>query len=307
MFQVNKAVTFSLISVELCKEAWRKIKLAYQNSQRHARSKVNADGSIRKPYYLHKQMEFYEPHLRARDMMNQLVKVDQQAAQQWNQKLHQTMPNNSSIQDLTSNYVKSVKSPDSDKKSPTSSLDQQILGLYKSEPSWSSLPSERSSPSQPITSQQSLPFLSSFGLEHENESVLNLTVGSKRGNATENKSQVLKRRQSSSPDSTFEDRKEKLFLKRMKHESHEETKFFTSFLGNSVNVENLDNHSAILPLPRGPLTSQVTDLLPPLDLDPDLQFLLSLHASIKCLNLRQKFGFKRRVYAIMEEILDAKD
>ena len=288
-----------LVSVELCKEAWRKIKLAYQNSQRHARSKVNADGSIRKPYYLHKQMTFYEPHLRARDVMNQLVKVDQQAAQELNQRNHNSVSLQGSPQPPTSQHLNNsapshypngtqcLSSPDSMRslrstdecKSPLA-LDSRISAIDAKFGGGGGGGGGEAivSPASPPITQAHIKAIPSPPLP-------------------QHLSQEPRHR-----EPRLLPQKRKL----------DPTDFFISQANNVPKFPFLPGFphqlSPLDAAPPPPPVRQINEVAPPpLEVDADLQFLLSLHADIKSLNFRQKFGFKRKVYALMEDILNGSE
>ena len=320
------------LPVELCKEAWRKIKLAYQNSQRHARSKVNADGSIRKPYYLHKQMTFYEPHLRARDVMNQLVKVDQQAAQERNQKNHSSSGVSTGSlspqpQPLNLQSRNSMSSPDSfmshrsneDCNSPLA-LDSRVsvIESYVTSPnpiettSTSGMVATESSllTSQPMTSLP--PFVTT---SLANQMLPPPPTASDFKTQTE---RVLKRKL----ESEFYVPQHHNGLSAPKQPHLVAQTGHLPFNGHISPVEQAQINTPATSVPQvsiqtSPVASTtqnmarptpITDATPPpLEVDADLQFLLSLHADIKSLNYKQKFGFKRKVYALMEEILNGQN
>ena len=347
----KKASKKGVVSVELCKEAWRKIKLAYQNSQRHARSKVNADGSIRKPYYLHKQMTFYEPHLRARDVMNQLVKVDQQAAQERNQKNHQSPGSTPSAsvspqpQPLNLQSQTSLSSPDSvlsqrsnDGCESPLALDARVSATTSEvnySPNNTSMSSSSPFLSGAISASESA-FITSLVMKSMPPVVTSSTISSINDTTflpspPQPENRLLKRKLepdlfvSQQPSLTVSKQPnlvsqtghlpfnghisppvEKPLLKSSSSSSSLllPSAPFISPLCSSYAPSSVSGYSSLSP-PSKQCPPVNTATPPPLEVDADLQFLLSLHADIKSLNFKQKFGFKRKVYSLMEEILNS--
>ena len=236
-------------------------------------------------------MTFYEPHLRARDVMNQLVKVDQQAAQEMNQRNHNSLSQQGSPQPPTSQHLQNnpashyvnpaqcLSSPDSMRslrstdecKSPLA-LDTRISCID------SKVGEAIVSPASPPITQAHIKAIPSPPLPQH------LSQESRH----REQHRLLPQKRKLDPADFFISQANTV----------PKFPFLPAF------PPQLSPLEAVPPPP----VRQVNDVAPPpLEVDADLQFLLSLHADIKSLNFRQKFGFKRKVYALMEEILNGNE